>query len=90
MLRSLEGDRRLYISEFQTEEALILKVFDDSGTVVVQTVTICRMILMCLQVGNHGQRKTESWDAGLVFSVLAKRLAGKNASEMTYFVSSGV
>jgi len=26
---------------------------------------------------------------GLVSSVLGKRLAGKNVSEMTYFVSSG-
>ena len=27
---------------------------------------------------------------GLVFQYLAKRLAGKNISEMTYFVSSGM
>jgi len=37
MLRSLEGDRQLYISEFQTDEALILKVFDDSATTICGT-----------------------------------------------------
>jgi len=51
---------------------------------------VCIFVFFCVSLDHFGSVFSNFVLLGFVFSVRATRSAGKNVSEMTYFVSSGM